>query len=333
MASESALTWHCAVAVKVSHNPCTRGTSFGCTAHGQLWTTHGCRGLFNCSQHVLGAKQPDRVATVACGDSGSHHPALCSCNTTMRPMRRRVSSPFEGRILLYNRVGKCGSTSLEKLLEQLCHVVPFTFDGDAIKLRRAVDLLRAVPTAMHSQPCRILFGHGRYTPNPPHTAYINLVREPLSRWLSLHDFYASTGLKGAYGRLTPPNATKCILAASPGTAAGACVGAWDSSISKYMLTAEEEAGGQCNVTVALSRFELLLTLEQSSALLPHLLSLLVPASSSGGEDDVGINILLDGVERYVAQGVPPEVCVYDACTPSLDSPACIGTSPQFVLSP
>jgi len=250
------------------------------------------------------------VATVACGDPGSNHPSLCSCNTSTTTKRRRTSSPFRGRIILYNRVGKCGSTSFEKLLEQLCHVVPYTFDGSATKLQRAVNLLRAVPTAMHSQPCRVLFGHGRYTPPPPHTSYINLVREPLSRWLSLYDFYASTGLKGDHGQPTPRNATKCILAALPGTAAGACVGAWDYSISKYMLTPEEEARGQCNVALALSRFDLLLTLEQSSALMPHLLSLLVPAppaGSSEGEDEVATNMLLDGVERYIAQGVPPAV--------------------------
>ena len=69
-------------------------------------------------------------------------------------------------------------------------------------------------------------------------------------------------------------------------------------MSKYMLAAEEEAGGQCNVSLALSRFELLLTLEQSSAMLPLLLSMLVPAGSSGGEEDAATNTILEGVQRF-----------------------------------
>jgi len=211
-----------------------------------------------------------------------HHVLLLL--TTVVPVSSSGTGVFKEQVLLYNRVGKAGSTSLRELLSSICLVKDYKFGGD-VALADAVRRLRALP--LSGQPCRVLFGHGRYTPPPPGAYYFNLIRQPVARWLSLRDFWFSNHDMWSGRHRTAPNATSCILRAAHGAAAKTCVAAHDFAMSHNFFSREELPS--CDVELALSRFELVLTLEHSESMLHHLLSLLIrgaPNRTAAAEDVV-----------------------------------------------
>lgn len=241
---------------------------------------------------------------------------------------RAVAHAFIGTIWVYNRVGKTGSESLLELLKQHCLVETvgywapggiqqnvFGFDNEtarsAVLIRsiHAMRLRRAIGTVSQ---CRVVFGHFPYVPLPAglNARYINMVREPLARWQSLHAFYKShhwcltpsedSRCSRDNGRRTYPDANQCVLAyasrgappadiatapgfpPSAGTAVRACVSARDAMMSDYFFRAGEEQD-VCDTRLLANRYGIITVLERSAEDLPRLLRLLHNGSDAGAD--------------------------------------------------
>jgi len=209
-------------------------------------------------------------------------------------------------VWVYNRVGKAGSESMLKLLGQVCAVhevkrIGLTgFDKEA-SLRAAIDVaVVRMRSLVVSRPCRVIYGHFRWVDLPQELGvrYFTVIREPVARWRSLHEYYTSNKwctsdawCKLNYGRKTVPNATSCILEHerlplikegiptlrgypnSTDTAARSCVSARDAMMADYFFSAGDEQS-QCDVGLLKHRYAFVGTLEHSAEDIHRLLRLL-----------------------------------------------------------
>ena len=187
---------------------------------------------------------------------------------------------YHPRIFAYNRVGKAGSSSMHQWLLQVCSVHPFDFvKGSVSELDTKVAQLRASPSPMHT--CAILYGHGRYIQPPSGVLYFNVIRQPIQRWLSLHDFYMSNGFFGLKtlparigGNGKEKDAVECIRTYGVSSCSGAV---HDGNQTSVLLNGAREG---CVVSEVFQRYTMILTIEEIESDLPRLLHLLVNDTES-----------------------------------------------------
>lgn len=207
-----------------------------------------------------------------------------------------------GVVWLYNRVGKAGSESLLSLLGSECHLQQLTLPaGSRAKIEPIEAAVRraAMLYSLSERPCVVLAAHFRWLPinNTLNARYINVLRQPVNRWRSLHAFFRSHPWFGeSSGRRTSANATECILEheqrvrspkGSPKSAKSrnapkarnatdlavrTCVSAHDAMMADYFLTHREQR--KCAVNTVLKRYAFIGTLENRARDIPLLLMML-----------------------------------------------------------
>jgi len=140
-------------------------------------------------------------------------------------------------MIVYNRVGKCGSSSILQLLRQNCHVTeaklphPFNVNNESVNtLKAIVETAQKKPV---TRKCNVVVGHFLYIPLE-NVKYMNILCNPVKRWMSLHNFYLHSPI--------PFKRSKISLEYCPYTTniTRKCVGAEDSHITDYFGTTNYE---------------------------------------------------------------------------------------------
>lgn len=187
-------------------------------------------------------------------------------------------------VWVYNRVGKSGSSALHPLLSAWCHALEWhpqktsswrAFSRDSAALAQRSDglhgMIARLRAANTSQPCRVLWGHFAWTPPPDdRVRYINMVRDPVTRWLSLRNYFATFTEPHLRSPLDGPACLRRF--AEHGNASRACVGgARDAHMADYFYPSEGELQ-RCDVALVLDkRYSFVAALERQRTDVPRLL--------------------------------------------------------------
>ena len=156
-------------------------------------------------------------------------------------------------VVVYNRIGKCGSTSTVAWMKRACFAKeiwppsPFApTNNTEHAVQAAVDSLRR--DSVHE--CKVLFGHFQYIPLEG-ARYMNILCDPVERWTSLYNFYKHSPLhfRRRGGR---PVTDLADCTTRPLTRR--CLAAPDSHISDYF--------GSCDARDIWKRYAFLATLDE-----------------------------------------------------------------------
>lgn len=139
-------------------------------------------------------------------------------------------------VIIYNRIGKCGSSSILQILKHECLIkevkIPSAFAPNNTSrkvLKKAVEDLRKTNT----KKCRVVIGHFQYIHlEASDVKYMNIICEPLKRWISLHNFYLYSPIPFRRKRISLNNC-HTVKNITRG-----CVAAEDSHISDYFGTCD-----------------------------------------------------------------------------------------------
>ena len=224
-----------------------------------------CRACAQCRFVSFSASQGDCSWFSSCQLSklGSAH------GTDHRTVRVRevAAAPAKPQTFVYNRVGKAGSSSVVAWLRRWCKVkevkVKSAFSADASVRRTALMEDLAKLQRKRVSPCNVLAGHFRYVALP-NASYINVLRHPIDRWLSMRDFYVRMG----YGKTSWPisNLTHCLEHFAPSAnTTTSCLPAADAQQAAYFFESDEERDA-CDVRAVSLRYSFLTTLDQILAL-------------------------------------------------------------------
>ena len=209
-----------------------------------------------------------------------HCEHLCCVVRSMPNMHLRTPQRHDRRdVVVYNRVGKCGSTSTVAWMKRACFAKeiwppsPFApTNNTEHAVQAAVDSLRR---SVHK--CKVLFGHFQYIPLEG-ARYMNILCDPVERWTSLYNFYKYSPLhfRRQGGR---PVTDLADCTTRPLTRR--CLAAPDSHISDYF--------GSCDARDIWKRYAFLATLDEMKNSTRRLAAFL---GTAPGADEIGLPHLL-----------------------------------------
>jgi len=164
----------------------------------------------------------------------------------------------EGNVIVYNRIGKCGSSSLTTWLKHRCEVQSISpADAFAPTNRTRAELQHLVDGMRGSSGdgCKVVIGHFAYVPLDG-VEYINVACEPVARWITLHNFYMWSAI--------PFNRSAVQLKHCSGPSISTwCLDAPDTHMSIYLGAATERSS--CDIAEVWRRYSFMATLEEMQA--------------------------------------------------------------------
>ena len=183
------------------------------------------------------------------------------------------------RIVIYNRIGKSGSTTIMKALEH--SGCDFYLAARSFQRRLTAYEFNGIHNfiTQSNASCQVIVGHFGYAKQlrGENTNYMNIMRDPLERWKSLYCFWEANCVqgykiwckKGHYGSmaqrlLTYSTANDCLKEAIQQNVSMLkhCTMALDSTQIDYLYPGYQGHGCARIVKTILNRYKLIGTIEQ-----------------------------------------------------------------------